>query len=218
MRPLLFASLLLLAAPATAQVGTLLPVDEAADDPSFVLFRARLLEAVVTRDTAFVLNALDPNATLSFGGDEGVEGFRRLWLSESRYGDDDVWTVLTRTVALGSTYSPGGEDRLPSVTAPYVFGAWPDSLDAFEYGAIVGEDVRVRAAPDTTAEVLTALTFALVPAPYEAGVPEGWRTVMLADGRTGFVAARYFRSPIDYRIGFVREDGRWRITFLVAGD
>ncbi|MEP0546728.1 MAG: SH3 domain-containing protein [Rhodothermales bacterium] len=218
MRFFVFASLLLLTVPATAQVGTLLPVDEAATDPSFVLFRARLLEAAQARDTSFVLDALDPTAKLSFGGDEGIEGFRRLWLAESRYEDEDVWTVLTRTVALGSLYDPGEGDRLPSATVPYVFGTWPDSLDVFEHGAIVGEHVRVRAAPDTTAEVLTALTFALVPTPYEAGVPEGWRAVTLADGRTGFVAARYVRSPIGYRMGFVREDGRWRITFFIAGD
>ncbi len=216
MRVLFLAALLLLTVPAMAQVGTLLPVDEAAADPSFILFRARLLEAAQARDTSFVLSVLDPNVKLSFGGDEGIDGFRRLWLTEPR--DEDVWTVLTQTVALGSTYSAGGDGRLPSVTTPYVFGAWPDSLDAFEYGAIIGERVRVRAAPDTTAEVLAALDYALIPAPYEAGVPEGWRAVTLADGRTGFVADRYFRSPIGYRMGFVREDGRWRITFFIAGD
>ena len=217
MRFLLLAALVF-ATPAAAQVGTLLPVDEAAVDPSFVIFRARLLEAAQARDTSFVLNALDPNVKLSFGGDEGFEGFQRLWLSETRYEDDDVWTVLTRTIALGSTYTAGDDEWPPSATAPYVFGTWPDTLDAFEYGTIVGERVRVRAAPDTTSEVLTALTFALVPTPYEPDAPEGWQAVALADGRTGYVAARYVRSPIGYRIGFVHEDGRWRIVYFIAGD
>lgn len=217
MRTLLLTALLL-SVPATAQVGTLLPVDEAAADPSFVLFRARLLEASQARDTSFVLSVLDSNAKLSFGGDDGVEGFRRLWLAEPRPEGKDVWAVLTRTVALGSTYEANSAAGTARVIAPYVFGAWPDALDAFEHVAVVGENVNVRAAPDTTAEVLTALTFSLVPTLYDASVPEGWRAVTLADGRTGYVAARYLRSPIGYRMGFVKEDGRWRITFFVAGD
>ena len=215
----LFASLLLLTVPAMAQVGTLLPVDEAAADPSFVLFRARLLEAAQARDTSFVMRVLDQNAKLSFADHTGDEGFRSLWLTEPRpEGEEDVWTVLTRTVAFGSAYTAGSNEEPPSATVPYVFGAWPDSLDAFEYGAIIGERVRVRATPDTTGEVLTVLTFALVPTPYEPDVPEGWHAVTLADGRTGYVAARYVRSPIDYRLGFVRDDGQWRIVYFIAGD
>lgn len=218
MRALLLSSLLLSAIPAFAQVGALLPVDEAAADPSFILFRARLLEAAQARDTSFVFSVLDLHAKLSFGDDEGVEGFRRLWLTEPRPEGADVWSVLTRTVALGSTYSAGGGGELAMVIVPYVFGAWPDSLDAFEHLAVVGENVRVRAAPDTTADVLAALSFALIPAPYNADVPEGWRAVTLSDGRTGYVVARYLRSPIGYRLGFVHEGGRWRIAFFVAGD
>lgn len=218
MRVLLFALAALTAVPATAQVARLEPVDEAVQDPSFVLFRARLLDAAQARDTAFVLSALAPDAKVSFGGEHGVEGFRMLWLSGLRPEGEDLWRTLTRAAALGSTYTARTENSPPTVTAPYVFGAWPDTVDAFEHMAVLGERVRVRAAPRLDAETLTRLTYSIVPTLYDPGLPEDWRRVRLADGRVGYVVASYLRSPIDYRLGFVKEGGRWTIRYFVAGD
>ena len=224
MRLFLLALILLVAAPAVAQVGTLEPVDEAADDPSFVLFRARLLEAVATRDTAFVLAHLHPDATISFGGDAGVEGFRRLWLDDS--SGADLWTEFATFLPFGSTYetdpamlTSGAEAR---AVVPYWFGAWPDGLDMFEHVLLVGENVNVRAAPRGGAPVIAQLSHAIVRAgtagSEEYDVAEGWMPVTLASGEVGFVASRYVRHPIGYRMGFEKTDGRWQITFFVAGD
>lgn len=215
MRLLLCALALLLAVPASAQVAVLEPVDEAAQDPSFLLFRARLLEAASARDTAFVLSVLDPDVRVSFGGDDGVDGFRRRWLRGMN--SESLWTTLTRTLALGSTYDRA-EDGTRTATAPYVFGAWPDTLDAFEHLAVIGERVRVRAAPHADAATLTTLTYHVVPTLYDPNLPETWRRVTLADGRTGYVAASYLRSPIDYRLGLVKQGTEWRVRYFVAGD
>jgi hypothetical protein len=224
MRLLLVVLAILVAAPAVAQVGTLAPVDEAADDPSFVLFRARLLEAVATRDTAFVLARLHPDATISFGGDAGVEGFRRLWLEDR--GGPDLWTELAAFLPFGSAYetdstmlTSGAEAR---AIVPYWFGAWPDGVDMFEHVLVVGENVNVRAAPSADAPVLTQLSHAIVRAGTGGSeaydVVEGWTPVTLAPDEVGFVARRFARSPIGYRIGFEKFDGRWWVTFFVAGD
>src|SRR6056297_1597715 len=130
MRLFLLALALLIAAPAVAQIGTLEPVDEAADDPSFVLFRARLLEGVAMRDTAFVLAHLHPDVKVSFGGDDGVEGFRRIWLDGT--GGNDLWTELAAFLSFGSTYESDPAYSMSNAAAraiiPYWFGAWPDSL------------------------------------------------------------------------------------------
>lgn len=221
MRPLVLL-LLVAAAPAFAQLGSVVPVDEAAQDPSFITFRAQLLEAVQARDTAFVLAHLAPNATLSFGGDSGAEGFRRLWLRGDRPAGQSLWAVLTRTVALGSTYDPDPDYTTAEAvaTVPYVFDApdWPVEADAFEYAAVVGEKVRVRSAPSLEAETIASLTYTAVRAPWSTDVPEGWRKVGLEDGRTGYVAARFLRSPIDHRIRFEKRGGRWTIAAFVAGD
>lgn len=222
MRFLLFALALLTATPVAAQVGTLEPVDEAAADPSFVLFRARLLEAIATRDTAFVAAHLDPNATLSFGGASGIEGFRKLWLNEDAV-EADLWPTIVSFLPFGSTYdaNPAGlaADATARAITPYWFGAWPDSLaeGVFDHVVIVGEDVNVRAAPSTEALVLAQLSHAIVPSPW-AGGNEPWVPITLASGEEGYVAHQFVRSPIGYRMGFEKADGRWRITFFVAGD
>lgn len=224
MRALLLALALLVAAPAVAQVGTLVPVDEAATDPSFVLFRARLLEAVATRDTAFVLAYLHPDVKVSFGGDDGVEGFRRIWLDDS--SGSDLWNELATFLPFGSTYetdpamlTSGAEAR---AVVPYWFSAWPDGFDMFEHVLIVGENVNVRVAPSTEAAIIAQLSHAIVRAGTAGSeaydVAEGWTPVTLASGEVGFVASRYARYPIGYRMGFEKVDGRWRITFFVAGD
>ena len=45
-----------------------------------------------------------------------------------------------------------------------------------------------------------------------------WERVQLADGRVGFIAARYLRSPVDLRAFFEFKDGRWWLTTYVAGE
>jgi hypothetical protein len=42
--------------------------------------------------------------------------------------------------------------------------------------------------------------------------------VRLGDGRTGFVAAGYVRSPVDYRAIFRRRGGQWQLLTFIAGD
>ena len=218
LRASLLGGLLLAAAPsADAQVAKLYPVDEAARDPSFFAFRARLLQALQERDTAFVYAMLHPRIRNSFGGNGGIAEFREKWKPGAP--DSELWGVLTTVLALGGTMDEDGR-----FTAPYVFSRFPDELDTFESAAVVGEGVRVRARPDTRSEVLATLSFDVVALGHECGASAGsdrrggWTGVRLADGACGFIAERYVRSPIDYRAIFQKVDGRWRMMLLIAGD
>ena len=47
---------------------------------------------------------------------------------------------------------------------------------------------------------------------------EAWTAVRLADGTVGHTATRYVRSPIDYRAEFGKQEGRWMMRMLLAGD
>lgn len=198
---------------ASAQVATLFPVDEAAQQPDFFSFRARLLQAVEARDTAFLYSALAPNILNSFGGDGGVAEFREMWSP----GDEGsrIWGVLTEILSLGGAFV---EDSL--FIAPYTSSSFPGEFDSFDHIAVIGSNVRVRARPDVRSRVLTTLSFDIVEMFHgDAGLPaRGWVRVQLADGRRGYVAADYTRSPVARRAGFVRRDGRWLLRFLVAGD
>jgi hypothetical protein len=205
-----------------AQVASLRPTDQATDDPAFITFRGRLLAALATRDTAAVLSAFAPDARLSFGDDApGPEGVRRMWLGPRREMRPTVWEALTVVLGMGSVRDSENE---AFASAPYVYNGWPEDVDPFTHAAIVGENVRVRSAPGLDGGVLATLSYAVVPVEEwtvddpASSAPRGWARIRLADGRTGFVSQSYLRSPVDYRAGFEKVNGSWRIVFFLAGD
>ena len=220
LRPLLLA-IVLLTAQATAvhaQAGKLLPVDEAARDPGFFVFRARLQEAVARHDTAAVLDAVDPNIKIGFGGKDGLAAFREKWKLQDG-AESPLWAELGFVLALGGGFRSEG-----AFAAPYVFSRWPEARDAFEHVAVLGTDVRVRAEPRLDSRILASLSFDLVRLSQTgrsrltpAQLKE-WTAVELQGGRTGYIASRYVRSSVGYRALFNKVNGRWRMTAFVAGD
>lgn len=224
MRRFALALLLLLAgasaAPAAhAQVASLPPVDEAATDPSFLSFRARLLTALAARDTAAVVSAFAPDAKLSFGGDGGRDQVRSYWLASDAPATetgDTLWATLAEALSLGSVVTGDG-----LVISPSLFGAFPDDLDAFSHVVVTGETVRVRSAPGTAGEVLGAVSYAVLPVrvgAWPAADGYRWAPVTLADGTPAFIADAFVRSPISYRTILSKESGAWQIITFVAGD
>jgi hypothetical protein len=45
-----------------------------------------------------------------------------------------------------------------------------------------------------------------------------WLEVRLPDGRTGFVRNEDVRGPIEWRAGFMKQQGEWTMVVFVAGD
>ncbi|MGH7724946.1 MAG: SH3 domain-containing protein [Candidatus Eiseniibacteriota bacterium] len=193
-------------------VARLLPVDEGVRNPEFFQFRARLQSAIAARDTSALLSMIDPHIKNSFGGDDGIENFRKMWkITDTASG---LWPELGLVLAMGGRFSSE-----TTFAAPYVYSAWPDDVDAFEHVAIVGSDVRVRAAPKLDAERLSALSFAIVRMARDGNDGSAdFTAIRLADGRTGYVSSTYVRSPIDHRAIFNRGSSGWRMTAFVAGD
>ena len=187
------------------------PVDEASRRPDFAAFRRRLQDDVARRDEAALLAVVHPNVRTSFGDGGGIDAFKKEHLENKASGFWEEFAIILR---LGGRFRDND-----AFDAPYTFSAWPGNLDSFECLAVIGSRVRVRAAPGSSARILTALDFAIVRA-LPVGGPEtaGWRRVQLADGRTGYMASRYVRSPIDHRALFGFEDGRWQLMAYVAGD
>jgi hypothetical protein len=214
MRLLILAAGLAMICPAetSAQVTKLYPVDEAAQQPGFFSFRARLLQAAQARDTAFLYSTLSPNILNSFGGDGGIAEFKQMWRAD--HHDSRLWAVLTEILSLGGAFH--GDTVFQ---APYTSSSFPGTLDGFEHVAIIGSEVRVREQPTTRSAVLATLSFDVVRRRMlHDGEENGWIAVQLADGRAGWMPATYVRSPTDHRVVFVRRNGRWLIGSLVAGD
>lgn len=189
----------------------LLPVDQAATVPDFFSFRAQLQAAVARRDLKVILGAMSKDVKLSFGGAEGVAEFAKLWKPESP--DTKLWEVLAGVLALGGTFDLQG-----AFTAPYIFTRWPQDKDAFSHMAAIGTGVRVRTAPSAVAPVIASLDFSVVEVAQDASEADSWVKVKIGTGRVGYVDRRYVRSPIDYRIKFEKQEGRWQAVCFLAGD
>lgn len=125
------------ASPGPARGLRLAPVDEAARYPDFLQFRTALRQIIARRDVPALLAVIHPNIKNSFGGDDGVEQFKRIWRPEQL--DSHVWNELDALLSLGGTFS--GPDTF---VAPYVYANWPQEFDAFDYWAVIGRNVRVR--------------------------------------------------------------------------
>lgn len=195
---------------APQRAPTLPPVDEATHDATFVAFRDNLLRIVGRRDRMALVDLVDPGIMNTFGGDNGIDAFRRLWRLDA--GDSPLWEVLEGVLSHGGTF-----DTPDSFVAPYVFSRWPDEFDGFDHVALVGDRVRIRALPAADASVLAILSRAILRR-QEAPYNPDWTGVVLPDGRPGFVASALARSPIDYRAYFTRSNGRWRMVVLIGGD
>jgi hypothetical protein len=205
----------------SAQGRQLLPVDEAEKDASFKAFRDKLIEAVKKRDAKYVLSVVDPNIKNGFGGNDGIANFRKQWKIPSP--NSELWDELLFVLTNGGTFSQEGKSKI--FLAPYVFSRFPDDLDAFEYSAIVGTNVRLRAKPNAEAPVVANLSYNIVKVDYQNSIESKpdtgkytWYRVETLDGKKGFVASQFVRSSIDYRAGFEKKRGQWKMFFFLAGD
>jgi hypothetical protein len=199
-----------------SQVVKLYPVDEASRDASLFILRARLLEAVQQRDSAFILSNLALDIFNSFGGNAGLAGFEEAW--KPGQPNSKLWPTLATVLALGGSFQNEN-----TFAAPYTYSRFPDQLDAFGHGVIVGENVRVRQMATADSPVVASLSFDVVEVTEwetksSGGGKQSWVKVKLASGQQGYIASAYVRSPLDYRIVFEKRQGRWLITTLVAGD
>ena len=205
----------------SAQERYVKPVDEAAKDAAFLAFRTKLISAVKKRDTKYLLSALDPNIKASFGGDDGIEDFKRMWKINSP--NSELWDELLAVLINGGTFSKEGKTTLFS--APYSFTNFPDDLDAFEHQLIFGNNVNLRSKADSKSPSLSQLSYNVVKVDYQNSVSNDkkdgeylWLKVETLGGKKGFVNAKFVRSPIDYRAIFEKKSRSWKMTAFVSGD
>lgn len=201
-----------------------MPIDEGKTDASFVAFREKFIAAAKRRDVKFLLDTLDRDVKGSFGGDSGIADFKRLWKLDQP-DKSELWNEILTVLTNGGTFMKEAGIKNKQFCAPYSFTIFPADLDAFEYQMIFGNNVNLRARPDTKAESVGKLSYNVVRVDYENSVKKpneesdyAWLKIETLGGKKGFVSADYVRSPIDYRGCFEKIRGVWRMTLFVAGD
>ena len=215
-----------IAAPCGASAQSFRPFDEGARDRSFAGFRRALIKIVDARDLTALQRHFHKDIRVGFGGQNG-----RTAAAKAMRGDPARWTTLARILRRGGrfertkwqcrTKSGPRPCILPGFIAPYTYYANPPKgRDAFETMVITARGVNVRADPRRSAKVVARLSHRIVAVPKNPrkNVPKDWVEIELPRGKRGFVVRRFAVSPIDYRAGFVKEGGRWQMTFFLAGD
>jgi len=205
-----------------AQERYVKPVDEAKKDPSFFAFREKLIAAVKRKDSKYFLSIVDPNIKNGFGGDDGIKEFRSRW--EFDYPDNDFWSEFLPVITNGGSFQKqGGKNSI--FFAPYIFQAFPEDLDAIKYRVVIGKNVNLRKDGSLDSPAVALLSYNIVKVDEDSSI-EGrgkdgvfdWYAVETLGGKKGFVKAEYVRSPLDYRAGFEKIKGEWKMTIFVAGD
>lgn len=206
---------LALAAPVRAEPVVIKPFGNWHDDAPLAQLLAKLVMAAGAEDFRPFEAAMTPDATASFGGDTGPEGFRRV------YGigqpGSPFWGEFYEAVRLGGVFA---QDDLFIV--PYTSGDLPDEADPYLSVIAIGDKTLLYAEPKPDAKVLGDVTHQLLehidiePADMEKTGPDYLH--VKADAGTGYVKAGEVRSPLDYRAVFQKIGGVWKLTAFVAGD
>jgi hypothetical protein len=202
-----------------AQEARLLPVDEAASDPSWMTFKNRLITAASRHDRKFILSILDPNVRGGVESARGIPEFRKQWQLDSN--TSPLWQELPAALFLGAAYVQ--HDKGPrELCAPYVGVRWPQDIDAFAGGALVAREVFVKSAPSSTSDTLATLSYHLVEvrdwevADQSPGSRQKWVLIRIPKGE-GYVPEEQIRSPIEHTACFVKGANGWRLTGFGPG-
>lgn len=196
------------------------PYDNASHDPSFVKFRSELLATILARDVAKLIAAMDTNIRLSYGTDGGLGDLHRMWKPVDQ--ESKLWKELDWILRHGGEFREyGGKQHF---WAPYVYSNWPDGKNApepYNHAAVLSADLPVYAGKDSTSAPIARLSYNIVEVLDGGHIRESkpdWVKIKTPSGKTGFVRSDQVRSQLDYRAGFIKDGGKWKMTAFIAGD
>jgi hypothetical protein len=206
----------------TIEKGKLYPVDEAIKDTLFFVFREQLKKTIAARDVFGLLDVIDKNIKVSFGGEEGTSAFVSTWQLDSKQPDTlEIWNLLEATLEGGGVFKNNGQ----AFYAPYVFATWPDDYEPFDHAAVIGSGVRMRSTPSLNSKIVKSVSYDIVTVLKEEGIQEiggerhPWILIEHLDGTQGYVYGKYLQYPVGYRTGFEYQPSTgWHMVFFIAGD
>jgi hypothetical protein len=196
--------------------------DESTKNSELAEFMKQLKKVVADKNTESLLSMMIDDIKFSFGLDNGKEGFIKKWGLEENPKQSELWKELQDALSQGGSLS---DNKI--YTAPYIFGNFPEGYDHFQYGAILGENVNVREKASSDSNTVIQLSYEVVEMVGEFsedtieidGDTYRWVKIRTLDGKSGYVAEKYVRNPVDYRVGVEQQmDGTWKIVFFIAGD
>ena len=208
-----------LAMPGALRAEKALPVDEATKDQSLVRMRGALIDAVQAKDVRKVMAFMAPTIELSFGGLSGPPAFARMVRQ-----DPKLWDELLNALKRGGRFDPDG-----NFVAPYAFD-YPCQTkdcgvgaDEFSIAIVIEHNANLHAEADQLSRIVAPLSYDIVRVldwgnEEKEDAKTGWIKVRTADGKEGFIRRAAIYAALDYRAGFQKIDGQWKLIFFVVGD
>ncbi|HUT51579.1 MAG TPA: hypothetical protein VM325_19795 [Alphaproteobacteria bacterium] len=238
---IVLAALVLAAPPAAAE--TVRPFDEARQDPSFLKFRTALLAALKRGDTAAVARAAAPNVKLGFGGNDGRAQFRRYLAGDRKMHGKQAarlaadyrgwlrWVLLhgggfsKDRRSFVAPYPNAYEWRMPNCETKPRPASRVCALDPHARAYVIGRDIPIYAGQSSQSSVVARLSYRLVELDKHVirRMKDGrrvrlWSRVKLEDGRRGWIRPIQYYAATGHRLRAVKQGGRWRIAYFLAGD
>ena len=201
------------------------PIDQGILNPHFVAFRDSLIEALHKQDLKFLVDHIDENVAMSNGHKASRREFLNEWnLDTGNTEESSLWKVLLIAVESGGIFS---SNEFNFFISPYSYVL--DLEDNQSQKVIVGADVRIRENPGLDGQVLGSLSYEVVEmlplAAEESPVFEeiggetfSWERIKTSQGVIGYVYGKYLRSPLDFRVFFAFQQGKWSLSTLASGD
>ena len=205
-----------LAGTAMAADKPVLPVDEARRDPALVKVIAACIAAAKAKNFKALAPHVADKIELDYGGGHGRGEMGRRLAKAPQFWDELLWVL-----------EHGGKfEKSGSFYAPYTFSADTGKLDVFESGVLV-EKVKAHAESRPDAPVVAEFDRSVVkvvdwkhseknPIPFYRRTD--WVEIELADKRKAWIPAKSVRSTVDFRAGFTKMGGAWKMTQFIAGD
>lgn len=197
--------------------------DEAASDPSFAAFRKELRQAVRQHNWDAVLKICDPHMTYTFGppGNKPMpQAFRSFWEAQPQ---EKFWDKIAKVLDGGGIFA-----NKNTFTAPYSYGCWPKDVDEFTHVAVTSKQATIFEKADPNSRQFKEIGYCLVKTADNDGQNydrSKWQKIELPKDyqnalkiRWGFLRKSDCAHHLDYRAGFEKKNGRWKMTFFVAGD
>src|SRR5215210_3701482 len=92
-----------------AQERKVLPADEGKTDASFSQFREKTLAAARRRDVKYILSIVDPNIINGFGGDDGINEFKKMWKIDRP--QSQFWNEFILVLSNGGSFERGAKNK-----------------------------------------------------------------------------------------------------------
>jgi len=199
----------------------LLPADEANRDLAFMDFRAKMLSAVRNKEPEAFVTMLDQRIFNGLREKRGMKQFVKKWTPQSN--DTELWTTMEQILTMGGGFIRS--ERGVEFCAPYVFSHFPDDLDIFAHGAVIGDKVPLKMKPSVSAPTSRQLSYDLinvldwVSIADKSGAKDNWLKVTTMKGEKGYVNRLFVRSPSDYSACFVQtKKNGWKLNSLLTSE